>query len=256
MLEMSESHVRFQLGGEVTIEALSNAFARFFQVLEALQESHSAEVRWVLAGLDYGSAAASAQAVPLDDEAHRLIPAMCDNFIDAAQRVQGGNADLGFPLHKQMYELMALANEAHPVTVQTNGKQVVVEAPLDPLALSETEWPEEDPRSIGTVRGRVESLSRRKGLSFNLYELSSNRAVKCYLSHDQEETMRDVWGHIADVTGTVGRDAKTDRPLWVRQVTKIDPVEEGDPDGYLRARGVIRISEPAEVLVRQMRDDQ
>ena len=123
---MSEDHLRFRLDGEVTIQTLSDAFAHFSQVLDALRESHNAEVRWVLAGLDYGSASATARAVPLDEEAEQRIPAMYDNYIDAAQRVQDGDADREFPLHRQMYELMALADESHPITIQTGGQQVVV----------------------------------------------------------------------------------------------------------------------------------
>ena len=71
---------------------------------------------------------------------------------------------------------------------------------------------------------------------------------------EDEETMRNVWGQVADVTGTVRRDAKTDRPVWIRRVTTVEPVDPGDPNGYLRARGALRIPQPAEELVRQMRD--
>ena len=47
---------------------------------------------------------------------------MFDNYIDAAQRVQDGDADREFPLHRQMYQLMALADETHAITIQTDGK--------------------------------------------------------------------------------------------------------------------------------------
>ena len=97
----------------------------------------------MLAGLDYGSASATARAVPLDEEAEQRIPAMFDNYIDAAQRVQAGDADREFPLHRQMYQLMALADETHAITIQTDGKQVVVKAPLAPLTRSAAERPQE-----------------------------------------------------------------------------------------------------------------
>ncbi len=252
---MSEDHVRFLLGGEVTIETLSDALMCFSRVLDALSESHRADVQWVLAGLDYGSAAAAARAVPLDDDARQRIPAMYDNYVEAALRVRDGDADSEFPLHRQMHELMALANESHPIRIQTDGRQVVVEAPIAPLTPSVAEHPKEDPMSLGTVRGRVETLSRRRGLSFYLYELTTDAAVTCYMDWNLEDTMREVWGRIADVTGAVRRDAMTDRPLWIRRVTNVDPVDEGEPDGYRRARGALRTSEPAEVLVRRMRDD-
>ena len=252
---MSEDHVRFHFGGELTIGQLSDAFACFSQVLDSLRESHSADVRWVLTGLDHGSVAAVARAVPLDDDALRRVPAMCDNYIDAAQRVQNGDADRAFPLHRHMHDLLALADETHPVTIQTDGRKVVVEASVAPLVHSVVGQPAEDPMSLGTVRGRVETLSRRKGLRFNLYELTTDAAVTCYMDRDFEGKMRGVWGHVADVTGTVRRDARTDRPVWIRRVTSVEPVEEGDPEGYRGARGVLKSSEPAEVLVRRMRDE-
>ena len=251
MAEMSSDHVGFHLGGEVTIERISDAFIRFHRVLDALGKSNSTEVRWVLAGLDYGSVSATAQAVPLTEEAQVQIAAMLDHYIDAALRVHNGKANPDTPLHRRMHKLMSLADDARPITVRANTKRVVAAAPLAPLSIAS----EENPISLGTVRGRVETLSRRQGFSFKLYELFTNAAVTCYWDSDHEEAMRNVWGRIADVTGTVRRDAKTDRPQTIRQVTNVEPIEEGDPAGYRRARGAIRISEPAEVLVRRMRDD-
>ncbi len=249
-----EDHVKFHLGGEVTIDQLSDAFIRFSQVLDALRQTHGARVRWMLTGLDYGSAAATARAVPLDDEAVERIPVMYDSCIDAARRVRDGGLDRAFPLHRRMHGLMALADESHPIAIQTDRTQVVVEARIPSLTLT-AEEPDVEARSLGTVRGRVETLSRRRGLTFRLYELTTDSAVVCYMDPDLEGTMRGVWGHIADVTGTVLRDPKTDRPLWIRRVTNVDPVDEGDPDGYLRARGAVHTSEPAEILVRRMRDE-
>ena len=134
-----------------------------------------------------------------------------------------------FPWVGQMYQLTALADETHAITIQTDGKQVVVKAPLAPLTRSDAERLQEDPMSLGTVRGRVETLSRRKNLSFNRYELTSDTAVMCYMDWDLEDKMRDVWGHIADVTGTVRRDAKTDRPISIRRVTTGGSRRRGRP---------------------------
>ena len=255
MWDMGEDCVKIHVGGELPVDKLSEVFARFSQVLDALSESHSADVRWVIAGLDYGSASALARAVPRDDEAQRRIPAMCDDYTDAARRVQDGNADRTFLLHRQMRELLVLADDAHPIVVESGRQRVVVEASVAPLALPAADGWEQDATSLGTVRGRVETLSRRKALSFSLYELTTDTPVRCFVVPGLEDTMRDVWGHIADVTGTVRRGAGTDRPLWIRRVTKVDRVDAGNPKGYLRARGAIRTDEPAEVLVRRMRDD-
>ncbi len=66
--------------------------------------------------------------------------------------------------------------------------------------------------------------------------------------------MRDAWGHIADVTGVITRDADTGRPLALRRVTSVDVVDEGDTMGFLRARGAVGGIEPAEGVIRRIRD--
>ena len=252
---MTENNLKFYLGGEVTIDHLSDALSRFSQVLDALRLSHGAEVRWMLTGLDYGSAAATAQAVPLNDEAAERIPHLYDSCIDAARRVLDGRLDRSLALHREMHGLMALVDESHSIAIEADGEQVVVKTPIDPLTLTAAEAPDVDATSLGTVRGLVETLSRRRGLNFRLYDLVTDSAVVCHMEPDLEDAMRGVWGRVADVTGTVHRDPRTDRPLSIRRVTNLDPVDEGDPSGYLKARGAIHPSEPAEVLVRRMRDE-
>lgn len=252
---MSENHLSFCLGGEVTVEKLSDAFARFSQVLDALAESHNANIDWLVTGLEHGSATVIARAVPLDDEAERQIPAMHEDYTDAAVCVQEGNIDHTFSLHRRMHELLALADDDHPIKVESNDKRVVVDTAVAPFIPSLPQGWEDHVTTLGTVRGRVETLSRRNALSFSLYELTTDVAVRCFMDLDLEDKMRSVWGNIADVTGTVRRDTRTNRPLWIRNVTRVEPVDEGDPDGYLKARGVINTKEPAEVLVRRMRDE-
>ena len=133
---MTENNVKIYLGGEVTIDHLSDALSRFSQVLDALRLSHGAEVRWMLTGLDYGSAAATAQAVPLNDEAAERIPHLYDSCIDAARLVLDGRLDRSLALHREMHRLMALVDESHSIAIEADGKQVVVKTPIDPLTLT------------------------------------------------------------------------------------------------------------------------
>ena len=108
--------------------------------------------------------------------------------------------------------------------------------------------------SFGIVRGRVETLSHRRGLRFFLYDLATDKAVRCHPDSGLEDTMRSVWGSVVDVAGTVTRDAATGQPISIRHITSVNTIEEGDPMGYLRARGALRIGEPAEEAVRRIRD--
>ena len=141
------------------------------------------------------------------------------------------------------------------VTVRLDGQVIIVApAPIQQVA-SVAERQLQTTKSLGSVRGRVEMISQRNTLRFSIYELLNDRAVSCYPHPDYADVMREAWGRIADVTGTITRDAATGRPVSIRRVTRVDVVEdEGEPDGYLRARGAIKTAEPAEQAFRALAD--
>ncbi len=241
----------FSLGGEVSLKLLQDALERFSGVLDELRESHDANLDWMVAGLEHGSVSAAVRAVPLDDSAAPKVSVLCHEYLDAATSIQRGEADFTFPLHRQMYQLVRLADKAHPLTIATDGEQVEIQ---ESVSLEGFEGLKQYV-TFGTLRGRVETLSRHKQFSFRLYESATGHPVTCHMSPDTEETMRDVWGYIADVTGTISRDSDTDRPRSMRSITNVEPVEEGSSGGWRRARGALRSKTPAEVLIRRLRDD-
>lgn len=49
-------------------------------------------------------------------------------------------------------------------------------------------------------------------------------------------------------------DDPTGRPLTIRRVTRVEVIEEGNPTAYLGARGVVGGTEPAEAIIRRIRD--
>ncbi len=253
---MSEGILKFRLDGEVTIGKLSEACVRFAKVLQALDESHHARVRWVLAGLDHGSAAVTARAIPLDEEAREFIPAMCEEVLQAASRVASIRVEESQirsdrPLLDRVRELAYVVDENNHITLEAAGTQVTfTPSILHATAESQTKTTS----SLGTVRGRIETLSHRRGLRFFLYELVTDRPIRCHPDSDLEDTMRSVWGRVADVAGTVTREATTGQPISIRHITAVSTVEEGDPMGYLQARGALRTREPAEQAVRRARD--
>ena len=110
--------------------------------------------------------------------------------------------------------------------------------------------------SLGAVRGRVETRSHRRGLRFSLYDLVDAAAATCYPTSDMEAAIRHARGRHADVTDTVRRDPATGRPLSIRDITSVDLVEEGSRTGHRAARGVLGTDEPAQVLIRRVRDGQ
>lgn len=249
--EENDARFGFTLGGEVSLELLQDALDRFSDVLKALREVHDANIDWMVAGLDHGSVTAAVRAVPLDEAASPRVSDLCNEYVDAAKSIEGGHANLAIPLHRQMYKLAQLADEAHPLVIASDERRVNIAAPI---SVTEFERPSRYV-TFGTLRGRVETLSRRKDLNFRLYELATGVPVICHMDRDTEDTMRDVWGYLADVTGTISRDFDTDKPRSMKNITEVARVEEGDVGGWRRARGALRSGTPSEVLIRRLRDD-
>ena len=149
----------FTLGGEVSLKLLQDALGRFSSVLDVL---HDANIDWVVAGLDHGSVTATVRAVPLNEAASARISDLCNEYVGAAESIEGGYANFAIPLHRQMYKLVQLANETHPLVIASNGRRVDIGAPI---SLDEFEKPSRYV-TFGTLRGRVETLLSAQGSQF------------------------------------------------------------------------------------------
>ena len=111
--------------------------------------------------------------------------------------------------------------------------------------------------AIGAVTGRVQVLSNRGGLRFNMYDTVHDKAVSCYLKQGQEDLMREAWGQRAMVSGEVTRDKATGRPITIRQIMNLEILEETVAGSYHEARGAVPW-EPGDALpedvIRRLRD--
>ena len=111
--------------------------------------------------------------------------------------------------------------------------------------------------SIGVVTGRIQTLSNRNGLRFNLYDAIHDKAVVCYLASHQTELIREAWGCRAAITGRITREAQTGRPITIRQITAIETLAEPPPGSYRQARGAAPW-QPGDLLpedaIRRLRD--
>ena len=111
--------------------------------------------------------------------------------------------------------------------------------------------------SIGVVTGRIQTLSNRNGLRFNLYDAIHDKAVVCYLASHQTELIREAWGCRAAITGRITREAQTGRPTAIRQITAIETLAEPTPGSYRQARAAVPW-QPGDLLpedaIRRLRD--
>ena len=107
------------------------------------------------------------------------------------------------------------------------------------------------------MTGTVQTLSNRARLRFNLYDIIHDKSVSCYLSPGQEELMREAWRRQARVTGTVSREDGSGRPTVIRDILKVELLEEVQPGSYKLTKGTVPWQpgdmSPEEV-VRQIRN--
>ena len=246
---MAKTTVTFELGGRVEIEHLARGISLFCNLMEGLTPK-GAEVAWVVEDLQPGSAVATLRGEGSDITAVERIVREYESF--GASMTREADTVLGDRnLSKAAAGIRKLATTVEYVRFETLDNDYTIHG--NELSPSRSE----PVVSIGAVTGRVQTLTSRAGLRFNLYDAVHDKAVGCYLAPGQEELMRETWGRRARVSGSVSREAVTGRPMVVREVFDVDILEDPEPGSYRRARGAVPWRsgyELPEQVVQRLRD--
>jgi hypothetical protein len=183
---MPDGTVTLRLAGEMTVTAFSKAVEGFGRLLDALAaEETDVTVRWVLAGLDYGSALLTATPAR-DDEAmtDAIVDKLSRRYIEVARdALQGPAAGVDTTSSSQAARIVALTRQEHvpEVSFETADDEVTFTADDLPDAVRA----ERIVPAVGTVRGRVQTLRHRGSLGFTLTDLNNDGAVWWYLDGGQ-----------------------------------------------------------------------
>ena len=245
------------LEGEVTLEAFAEAIETFRGLVSALSDevSGDAEIKWIVTALSSSSAVATVQGVG--------DPKAVDPIVRAYERT-GECLEASTPIpysrrvRKRAERLTGLITGGiESIRLETDQRDVIlrqrsVREPAGTLRVPVV--PTQD--AYGTVEGMVETLSRRRGLRFTLYDIVYDKAVSCYLAAGYEDIMRDAWGKRAVAFGHIHRDPLTGRPLTVRQITDIEVKKEGARGDWRKARGAFAMPDDtsSEDAIRTVRD--
>ena len=246
---MAKNTLTFELGGRVELADFANGITAFRRLVNALTP-REAGVTWVVDDLQPGSA-----VVTLLGESDN--PAAVEEVVEKYEKVGAGLSE-HIELHKfnkrvrdaadivrnltSATEYVRFETSEGDYTIYANGH--TLDRPVPTIA-------------IGAITGRVQTLSNRSGLRFNLYDILFDKAVACYLAPGQEELMRAAWGLRATVSGRVSRDAITGRPLAIRQIMNVKILQDVAPGSYRRARGAVPRPAGAmlaEDAIRRLRD--
>ena len=247
---MSKTTLTFELGGRVELKEFEEGIRLFTRLVSTLTPRRG--VTWVVEDLQPGSA-----TVTLRGEADD--PVKVERVIDDYEEIGialSRHESLRLPKTRVAQAANAIADFVGPreyVRLGTPSQDYIVygnrvaddKAPIAPLI------------SIGAITGRVQTLSSRSGLRFNLYDTVHDRAVACYLGPGQEEIMREAWGNRATVVGRVSRDPLTGKPISIRDIKQVELLDDVAPGTYQQARGAVPW-EPGDMMpeeaIRLLRD--
>ena len=238
--------VTFALGGQVKIRELAEGISVLQRFITAL--THTADVAWVVEDLNPGSAVTTLRGIADDPtKVERVVNDYGDigGLLERQENLRYGRriiqAAEAIRNLAQTVEYVRLETADDDYTIYGNGrveKQKVT-------------------KSVGAISGRVQTLSNRGGLRFNLYDVVHDRAIGCYLLQGQEELMREAWGRRARVSGSISREMPDRRPVAIRQILDVEILEDIAPGSYRLARGAVPwnvAGKLPEEIIRQLRD--
>jgi hypothetical protein len=250
---MANDSLTLILNGEVTLADFAAAMARFTDLVADLSNEVAGEaaIQWMVEHLDAGSATATVRAVADDRPAiERVVE---------AYGIVARAAETGDPI-PYSGNILARLRELAEIT---DGRITSVSLATDTVEATIArgvvagERPHKARQSYGMVKGRVESITRRRGLKFTLYDEVFDRPIICHIREDQKELMRNAWGRRATVAGRIARDPVYGHPVWVRDITEIRLLNEYAPGAFRKTLGILPLkadAENSEDIIRRLRN--
>ena len=243
---MARNTLTFALGGRVDIEKLADGINALKRLITALTGSD--EVAWVVEDLQSGSAVATLRG---ESDDHTVVERIVDDYGDVGGRLER---------HEILHYGSRVAQAADAIgRLAQTVEYVRFETPDDDYTIYGNGRAKERilSKSVGAITGRIQTLSNRGGLRFNLYDVVHDRAVGCYLRQGQEELMRQAWGRRARVSGSISRELPSGRPLTIRQILDVEILEDFAPRSYRLARDAVKWNpgdKMPEEVIRKLRD--
>jgi hypothetical protein len=257
---MADDTVTLALQGQVSIDDFAQAMSGLEELMVQLSTAAGLgkdDVEWVIDALDSGSALTSLRAVSKVPDAQSLIESVVREY---------GEVGKALETRHEITLLPAVRAAAERITSVLGGD--LIESVRFETADTESliVWRDDvlaglpdvgrNIESYGMVEGRVQTLTSRGRLRFTLYDTLFDRAVSCYFQEGREDAMRDSWGKLVRVAGRITRDPFAGRPMIVRGITDVVPLQEG-PYTFRDAAGVAPSGAdilPAEQAIRRLRD--
>ena len=258
---MPRDTVTFKVSGELTMEDFARTVRRFTDLVMALNKdtADADDLEWMLADVQFGSLAATAQARPKagkewSDDLRRGAEQVTDSYLEVGRALEAQTPIPGSDrVDEEARRIRDLTEKIETITFETLVDDITIENVPEPHPLPDYARA----YARGAVEGRVQALTNRGSLRFTLYDTLYDRAVSCYMVEGRQDQMKDLWGRLVVVEGLVRRDPRTGRPQTVRSVQNITTLREPEPDIHRRARGAALREQGqmrSEDAIRRVRD--
>jgi len=249
---MAKNTLTIALEGEIALQEFASAISSFNSLINQLSKEvgKDAQIDWLIDELYAGSAVATFRGAYYD-------AMIVENIVDAYEEI-GDALEAG----REIPYSESIRKQAAMLTNVLDGKVTAIRFETqehDYLISGKVKGGKSAPikYSYGTVKGTIETLTKRRQLSFTLWDALFDKPVHCYFKEGEEENMRSVWGKRAVISGRIGRQTETGKPLVIRDVKYVRVLEEVEPGSYRRARGVLswgKGGETPEEMIRRLRN--
>lgn len=251
------------LEGDVSLDEFAQAVNGLRQLVRAIEAEKPTRQKneWVVDDLAGGSAIARIRGIG------ESVPAVVDRYEAIGKGASFGKLPADPSIRDAVYKITDYIGKSGVTSVrfETADNDATVLQPVggpDSIDLKRPAIVVPEIRlasdSLGSVRGRIQSITSRKNLQFTMYEVGSDRAISCYLEPGSESLMRKAWGRLAIVTGIVNRHPLTGQPVTVRHIapSNIDLIPEltGSWRDAIGATKLRKGDEPSELRIRRLRD--
>jgi hypothetical protein len=206
------------LTGEVSLDDFEQAVRALKMLLNAIRQENPAyeDVRWVVADLRASSAICQWRGI--GDGAESMVR----EYQSIGKSVASGRMPSSVPIRLAIEQMTGvIGRSVQSVRFETRDDDAEIFS-ANPKAPHGGESPFGPAKFFGSVRGRIESISRHKSLQFTIYDMHTDKAISCYLEPGNEDVMRKAWGKIATVAGMVRRNPRTGEPTTVRHISADD----------------------------------
>lgn len=229
---MSETTLTFEIGGRVEMRDLREGMTLFDRLISALTPKNG--VAWIVEDLRAGSAVITLRG---ETDDHAVLEGVMFEYekigLALSQNQDPTHVNLG--ARSASRDILALAGRVDYVKFKTPTQNYMVFG----NGAEVEDAPTSSPVSIGAITGRVQAMSNRSRLSFNLYDDVLDRRVTCHLEPGQEDMMREAWDRRVSVSGRITRNSATGAPTSIRDISKVDILEDPIPGAYRNARGAV-----------------